>query len=415
MRVLMFGWEFPPYNSGGLGIACLGLSTALANTDLKINFILPKKVDLDSGLVEFDFADIAPTPADKIHENIDTTVVNSALTPYMTSASYINALQQYKDKYKHSDVYGSTLMDEVLRYGALAEKIALNKEFDVIHAHDWLSFLAGITAKRVSGKPFVAHIHATEMDRTGGHVDKRIFDIERMGMEAADKVVAVSQLTKNTVVDHYGIDPNKVEVVHNGIDLAEYRHTGDKLASISKLKEMGYKIVLFVGRLTLQKGPEYLIKAAARVVQKEEKVKFVVAGSGDMETKLINLVAELGIADKVIFPGFVRGNNLRSLYSQADAFVMPSVSEPFGLVALEAVANDTPVIVSKQSGAAEVMNHAIKVDFWDEQAMADGILGVLKYGVMYKPMTENSFAEASKVTWDKAAGAIKDIYQSLVG
>lgn len=413
MRVLMFGWEYPPYNSGGLGVACLGLSSALAHRgDLQITFVLPKKLELDTALVDFEFADVAPHPAPK--QNIEFKAVNSLLGPYLSSDSYVNRLSEVDDV-KLKQVYGSTLFAEVERYGILAEKIARNREFDVIHAHDWLSALAGITAKQVTGKPFIMHIHATEYDRTGGSgAHKRIFQIEQMGMRAADRVVAVSEFTRQTIITKYGINPSKVSVVHNGINLDEYTHRGGDQPTLAKLKQHGYKIVLFVGRITMQKGPEYFVRSAAKVIQQEEKVKFVMAGSGDMEEKIIRLSAEMGIADKIIFPGFVRGDNLRSLYKMADAFVMPSISEPFGLVALEAVANETPVIVSKQSGAAEVMDHALKVDFWDDQGMADAILGVVRYGAMYKPMTTNSYSQALQVTWEKAASTIKGIYQKLL-
>lgn len=413
----MFGWEFPPYNSGGLGVACLGLSTALANRDdLKITFVLPKKIEVDSSIVDFEFADIAPNPEAKINERISVTAVNSPLGPYLTEESYLNKLSELdKTEVKLKEIYGSSLFAEVERYGILAEKVALTKQFDVIHAHDWLSALAGMTAKRVTGKPFILHIHATEFDRTGGHgVHERIYQIEREGMLAADKVIAVSEFTRQTIIKQYGIDPNKVEVVHNGIDLDEYKHNGAPQATLVKLKDAGYKIVLFVGRFTMQKGPEYFLKAAKKVLEQEQHVKFVMAGSGDMEQKIIEMTASLGIGDKVVLPGFIRGNDLRSLYSQADIFVMPSISEPFGLVALEAVANNTPVIVSKQSGAAEVMHHALKVDFWDDQGMADAILGVLRYGAMYGPMTENSYEQASQVTWAKAASSVQKIYQKLL-
>jgi glycogen(starch) synthase len=407
----MFGWEFPPYNSGGLGVACLGLTTALARNDLQVLFVLPKKVDIDSDFVDFEFADIAATPG--LQHNIQITAVNSLLQPYQNTNSYVNRLNALKD-YEQKYMYGDSLMDEVMRYGMLAEKIALTKEFDVIHAHDWLSYPAGMMAKAISGKPFIAHIHATEFDRTGGHVNEEIYKIEQEGMQMADQVVAVSELTRQTVINQYGIPADKVVVVHNGIDLADYAHQGPGQPAIDKLKKAGYKIVLFVGRMTMQKGPEYLLQAAARVASRYEKVKFVIAGSGDMEKKLIELSAELGLTDKVIFPGFLRGAALSAMYKQADVFVMPSVSEPFGLVALEAVANHTPIIVSKQSGVAEVVDHAFKVDFWDVQAMADAILGIFNYGAMFKPLTENGYAQASTITWDKAAVAVKGLYQKLL-
>ena len=309
-------------------------------------------------------------------------------------------------------VYGGNLIDEVRRYGAYAGELAKRRSFDIIHAHDWLSFPAGLAAKRVSGKPLVVHVHATEFDRTGGTgVNQEVYKIEREGMHLADAIVAVSQWTKNLIVKHYGVAPEKVTVVHNGIDAGDYRPLPDRLAA---LKRAGEKIVLFVGRITLQKGPDYFIRAARRVLELEPKTYFIVAGSGDMEGQTLREAAALGIADRVIFTGFVRGQELDALYQSADLYVLPSVSEPFGITPLESLVNGTPVIVSYQSGVAEVLRHALKVDFWDTEELANQIIAVLRHPALYQTLKQYGGEEVKKVTWTAAAAKCLDLYHRLL-
>ncbi len=330
----------------------------------------------------------------------------SPITPYITCETYKSVLKE------ENNIYGKNLFEEVDRYEQCAKKIALFEKFDVIHAHDWLSFGAGIAAKRISGKPFVAHVHATEFDRGGGgNVDQRVYRREKRGMEEADKVVAVSNYTKRIIVEKYGIPEEKVEVAHNGVDLEE-KVPGRSL--LDCFKEAGYKIVLFVGRLTLQKGPDYFLEAARQVCEHDDNVVFVVAGSGDMERQMIHQVGQLGISDRVIFPGFVRGDELHGLYKAADLFVMPSVSEPFGLTPLESMINGTPVMVSNQSGVSEVIRHALKVDFWDTREMANKILTTLNHQCLGDCLAQEGKKEVSSITWDSATDKCIEIYKSLI-
>ena len=363
MRVLMLGWEFPPHNSGGLGVACEGLAQALSKS-IDVTFVLPKKLDLSYDTLKILFANIP---------NIKIRNVDTALTPYVTSASYA----KYRARFG-SLMYGGDLFEEVLRYADAVARIAADEVFDVIHAHDWLSFLAGVEAKRVSGKPLVLHVHASGFELAGGNdVDSRVYSIEKEAMEIADTIITVSGLTKNIVVDRYGIAPTKVHVVHNGIDASKYEEGTGNISHLL-IKRSGQKMVLYVGRLSMHKGPDYFLEAAQKVLKYYKDVFFVIAGSGDMEWQLIRQATQMGIADKVFFAGFARGDELNTLYRSADLFILPSVSEPFGLTPLESLMNGTPVLISKQSGVSEVLRHALKVDFWDTDEMANKIISVLK-------------------------------------
>ncbi|MDO8492678.1 MAG: glycosyltransferase family 4 protein, partial [bacterium] len=362
-KVLMFGWEFPPHNSGGLGVACLGLTRALAREGFDITFVLPKMVPISSGHVKIKFADIS---------NVRFKSINSPLSPYLTSGKYGKLFGG------GSGLYGPNLISEVKRYALLGGALVLEDEYDVIYAHDWLSFGAGLEAKRISGKPLIVHVHATEFDRCGGAsgINNEVYELERVGMEDADCVIAVSQFTKDTITRYYGIPAEKVIVVHNGVDDATFPYREMKSTRLGALKKAGYKIVLFAGRITLQKGPDYFIRAAKRVLEYNPKVIFLVVGSGDMERQVMQEAAYYKIADKVLFTGFLRGDDLAESYDIADLYVMPSVSEPFGITPLESMRVGTPVIISKQSGVSEVVHHALKVDFWDTEEMANKILSV---------------------------------------
>ncbi len=398
----MFGWEFPPHNSGGLGVACFGLVRALARLGNKVTFVLPKKVGLKS-----DFCDII-SPEDSFDDHIDIKEIDSPLQAYMTSEEYLRTAGK-------NGIYGSTLFEEVERYGRRAASIVRSQKFDVIHAHDWLSFKAGMTAKRVSKKPLVAHVHATEFDRTGGrNVNQRVYDVEREGLHTADKIIAVSHFTKNMVHHHYGVSHDKTAVVHNGIDASEYNHFAAVAPMLYRLKQKGNGIVLFVGRITLQKGPDYFVRLAERVLQKNKKVYFVVSGSGDMEGKILQEVAYRGLSKYFIFTGFLRGEELNQVYRAADVTVMSSVSEPFGIIPLESILNGAPVLLSKQAGVGEILNHALKSDFWDIDDMADKVLAVLNYGSLKNELMLHSTKEARNATWDKAAEKCLEIYQRLL-
>ncbi len=402
MKVLMFGWEFPPHNSGGLGTACYGLTKGLKNNSVDVTFVLPRKVDVDADFIKFVYGD----------ENIDLRVkkqyiFNSLLQAYSTQDSYDSRL--FVEKEKKPAIYGNNLFEEVERYGMVGGQIAEMEDFDLIHAHDWLTFKAALAAKKVSGKYLVVHIHATEFDRTGGNgVNQYVYDIERQGMQQADKVIAVSNYTKKKIIEHYGISPDKIEVVHNAIDFENYAM--EKLHALKKQN----KVVLFLGRLTLQKGPDYFVYTAKKVLEHYPDVIFVMAGSGDMEKYIIRKVADLGIAHKFIFTGFLRGQDQKVAYQMADLYVMPSVSEPFGITPLESLMQGTPVLISKQSGVSEVLDHCLKTDFWDVDDMANKIVSVLKYDELRRCLRDNSSVEVSKFSWNKPAKRCVDIYADLL-
>lgn len=395
----MFGWEFPPHNSGGLGTACFGLTRALAARKIEVLFVLPKKVGVAASFMNILFAD---------KKSVKFLEIETPLKPYVTSESYIRE----RDKVT-SDIYGGTLMQEVRRYALRARDIAKKETFDVIHAHDWLSFLAGVEAKKVSGKPLILHMHATEFDRTGGQgVNQAVYDIERESMmQYADGIIAVSNFTKQKIVERYGVPAEKIQVVHNGIDECDYTSIPDRL---SEMKKAGQKIVLFAGRITIQKGPEYFVRAAKRVLDVNPNVLFLVAGSGDMERQMLLEAASLGISDRVIFVGFLRGDDLNAVYKIADLFVMPSVSEPFGITPLESIIAGTPVLISKQSGVSEVLVHALKTDFWDTEDMANKILGVVSHRSLWQTLWGNSREEVKKVNWDAASKKCIDYYEKII-
>ena len=396
LRVLMFGWEFPPHNSGGLGTACFGLTRALSRTT-DIIFVLPKKVPVNSAFAKMVFAN---------YGSIEVLSVDTLLYPYLTTEKYNEEFRLLNDS-----IYGSSLMAEVKRYASRAAAIAKSENFDVIHAHDWLAYLAGIEAKKATGKPLVVHVHATEFDRTGGNsVNEEVSAIERAGLSAADAVIAVSQWTKNILVSKYGIPSEKVTVVHNGIDLGDVKRTRPR---IQELKKAGNKIVLFVGRITLQKGPDYFVRTAKRVLLYRPNTLFIVSGSGDMEHQMIHQAADEGISDKIFFAGFLRGDDLDSIYQAADLYIMPSISEPFGITPLEALANGTPVLISKQSGVSEVLSHALKADFWDIDDMADKIISTLDHSSLHENLRDNGYKEIQKSSWPVAAEKCVNVYNGL--
>ena len=394
MKVLMFGWEFPPFSSGGLGTACYGLTRSLSSKGIKITFVVPYSFDADNA----DFVKLISAG------NIKIRKIASALHPYMGSQEYKKSL----GKKSGPRIYGSTLFDEVYRYTLAAEKIAEEEDFDIIHCHDWMTFGAGIKAKAKKNKPLILHVHATELDRTGGHqVNQYVYDLEREGMHKADKLIAVSNLTKNKIITNYGLLSEKIIVVHNAVDLSQSFHKEN-----FEIKKTD-KVVLFLGRITLQKGPDYFIYAAKRVLEHNKNVKFIIAGSGDMEPFVIEKAAELGIADKVLFAGFLNQNDVERAYKMADIYVMPSVSEPFGIAALEAMKNKAPVIVSKQSGVCEVINHCLKVDFWDINEMSNKILALLKYDSLHETLKDNAYFEVKKFSWDIPAQKCVEVYNEL--
>lgn len=405
MKVLMFGWEFPPFKSGGLGTACHDLTKGLTNQGIEVTFVMPK-APLDANAP---FAKIIGT--NNYMQNVKIRKVTSILTAYNTAESYSDKFHQHKILgTKGSDVYGKDLYEEVKRFSKIARIIAREEPHDIIHAHDWMAYSAGINAKKVSKKPLVCHIHATEFDRTGGNPNQFISHREYQGLVAADLVIANSEYTKQNVINQYNIPESKIKVVHWGLDTDNphyYTEYKNKLSDNDK-------VVLFLGRVTLQKGPDYFVETAKKVLDFAPNTKFVVAGTGDMLPKMIERSAELGISHKMLFTGFLDGVDVHNAFKMADLYVMPSVSEPFGLVALESIKNGTPVLISKQSGVSEVITNALKADFWDVNEMTNKIVGSLKYSHMYNELKYNSTNEANKFNLDDPAKKTIQIYNELL-
>ena len=402
IRALVFGWEFPPFNSGGLGVASLGLTRALAKHDVDVTFVLPKRFPLSVPYAKMITAEYEDAGA-QVH------YIDSPIVPYAVEGSYMLGPDG-------RPIYGSDLVSEVRRYAAAGARIAEREPHDIIYAHDWLSFGAGSAAKSTSHRPLMAHVHATEFDRTGnGGVNQVVYDIERAGMHTADRVIAVSHRTKDMVVARYGVSPDKMRVVWNGIDDDTAPRANPEVpARLSALKEAGYKIVLFAGRLTIQKGPDHFLRAAARVAKQEPDALFVIVGSGDMTNQLMRMAAGLGIGDRVLFAGFLRGHDLYEAYATADVFVMPSISEPFGIAPLEAMRAGTPIVISKQSGAAEAVPHAITVDFWDDHAMAARINELLASPQRRAAQVAQHAAVLEQLTWDHAGEKVRSVMDELV-
>ena len=426
MRVLMFGWEFPPHIAGGLGTACYGMTKGLAHAGVDVLFVMPSASgDEDQTSVKIiNASDVAVYDTchniDEFLSKVQFLRVGSNLHPYIDPTDFTELVEAeqknqseefkfyFRQKYKFSGKYGKNLMEEVSRYAMVGGAIAAEQQFDVIHAHDWLTYLAGIAAKRVSGKPLVIHVHATSFDRgSADNIDTRVFEIEQRGMQEADKVITVSDLTRNIVINKYGIDPAKVVTVHNAVDFSGR----EKIDVERGVKD---KVITFLGRITFQKGPEYFIEAAAKVLKVCPNTRFVMAGSGDMMNRCVRYVAKLGIADRFYFTGFLRGDDVQKMFALSDVYVMPSVSEPFGISPLEAMKTDVPTIISKQSGVAEVLKYAIKVDFWDVNALADAMFGLLNYPALSHLAAEKGREEVDNLKWDSAAVKVKRVYESAV-
>ena len=424
----MFGWEFPPHITGGLGTACEGIVKGLAYNGVETLFVMPSASgDEDQSATTIinasDVAvDTASSTVDEFLDKVKFVHIGTNMIPYVGPEEFSSIVEeerrrqsedfriQYGMKYKFSGKYGSNLMEEVARYAMVGGTIAMQHkdEFDVIHAHDWLTYLAGIAAKELTGKPLVVHVHATSYDRGDEkHIDTRILDIETRGMLAADRVVTVSNLTRSIVINKYHIDPSKVVTVHNAVDFS-----GRENLSVERgVKD---KVVTFLGRITFQKGPEYFIEAAAKVLKRTDNVRFVMAGSGDMMNRCIKYVARLGISDRFHFTGFLRGKDVQKMFALSDVYIMPSVSEPFGISPLEAMRTNVPSIISHQSGAAEILKYAFKVDFWDVDAMADCIFGLLKYPALSSFAAKQGYDEVNRLKWNVATAKLKTIYESLI-
>jgi glycogen(starch) synthase len=427
VRVFMLGWEFPPFISGGLGTACYGLTRAMDQLGVKVMFVLPK-------MVQSEYATHVKllTPAARrrqVHRvrqaatwrNVRFQPIRSPLQAYVTPDAYVETIERTlglrreiesrfvgRGDVRGGSDYGGDLYREVQRYASIAADLARDEDFDVIHAHDWMTYLAGIAVAETTGKPLIVHVHSTEFDRSGEHVNQMVYDIERQGMERADKVIAVSHFTRSIVVSRYGIPAEKVEVVYNGVE----RNRTVPMANMSIRRDE--KLVLFLGRITMQKGPEYFLHAAKKVLEVMDNVRFVMAGSGDMMYRAVELAAGLGIGQKVLFTGFLRGDDVSRIYRMADLYVMPSVSEPFGIAPLEALDNDVPAIISKQSGVSEVLRHVLKVDFWDVNEMANKIVAVLKYPSLQMTLRNHGNFEVRKLRWKDAARNCLRVYREML-
>ena len=425
MKVLMFGWEFPPHIAGGLGTACYGLTKGLAKNFVEVAFVMPKASgDEDQRAVRIINASDVEVDTRYAHlrsfsDRVSFMEVHSQMVPYVGMNDYYQLVNQLnsgvfeetmpgeKRKYSFSGTYTKNLMGEIEQYALVAAELARTEHFDIIHAHDWLTYKAGIVAKRVSGKPLVVHIHATEFDRSGeNNLNDIVYGIEREGMMAADRVCAVSDLTRRIVIEKYGIPAEKVVTLHNAVE-----PTGRSVVRQKAVKE---KIVTFLGRVTYQKGPEYFVETAQKVLEKDNNVRFVLAGDGDRMTKIIERVAELGISDKFHFTGFLKGDDIDTMFGMSDVYVMPSILEPFGISPLEAMRASVPVVISKQSGVSEVLQYAIKVDFWDVNAMADAIYGILHYPALAKMFASKGKEEVDNLKWEKVAAKLKTIYEDVL-
>jgi len=428
VKIFMLGWEFPPFISGGLGTACYGLTRSMSKLGLEVTFVLPRDVGMDMRTTHVkmrtpeDISEIERQQLELGLENVKFRTIESPLRPYASAESYKREVEDLicakqrrcgsvgiESVGDDSHHYCGDMYTEVHKYAAAAVKLAMQEDFDIIHAHDWMTYPAGMAVAAVTGKPLVVHVHSTEFDRSGEHVNQMIYDIERAGMHAADKVIAVSFLTRNIIVGRYGISGDKVEVVYNGV---ERNGNGVNLGATGIKKDE--KIVLFLGRITMQKGPEYFLGAAKKVLEVMDNVRFVMVGSGDMMRRTIELAAELGIGNKVLFTGFLRGEDVQKVYEMADLYVMPSVSEPFGIAPLEALNNDVPVLISKQSGVSEVLTHVLKADFWDVNEIANKIVAVLKYSPLQMTLREHGNFEVRKLKWEDAAAKCLQIYNQLL-
>jgi glycogen(starch) synthase len=403
MRVLMLGWEFPPFISGGLGTACYGLTCAMGRLDLDIVMLLPTNShDMDATAAGFGGTGLPP---DNLVHVVVKIIPYTLPDPYAASASRkcrpIRVLGTGQ-----AGGYDGNLIDRVHEYARRCAELVETDTFDVIHAHDWVTFPAGAALSAALGKPLVVHVHATEFDRSGEYVNRDIYEIEREGIEAASAVIAVSHYTAGILAGRYGVPLEKIHVVHNGINP---RHIEPRTSAKS-----ARPIVLFLGRITSQKGPEYFVRAAEQVLQKRNGVKFIIAGWGDLAPRVIEAVAAKGLGSKVHFTGFLRGRQVDEAYQMADLYVMPSVSEPFGLTALEAVQHGLPVIMSRSAGVGEILcGGALKVDFWDVNKMAESIVEVLSDSSLASRLRSRATDEIRELTWDAAARKCMGVYEAV--
>ena len=419
MKALMFGWEFPPHILGGLGTASYGLTRGMAmQPDMDITFVIPKPWgDEDKSFLRLIGTNYTPI----VYKNVPTETVNQLLGNRMDLRTYEDLRSNiYADfSYKKTDALGciefsgrypDNLLEEINNYSIVAGVIARTIPCDVIHSHDWLTYPAGIHAKTVTGKPLVVHVHATDFDRSRGNVNPQVFAIEKDGMNHADHIITVSNLTRRTVIEKYGQHPDKVTTVHNAVEPLPA-----SILALPDKRGVKDKVITFLGRITMQKGPEYFVEAAAKVLERTSDVRFVMAGNGDMMDAMIRLAARHKIADRFHFTGFMKGEQVYEVFKASDVYVMPSVSEPFGISPLEAVQCGVPSIISKQSGCAEILDYAIKVDYWDIDAMADAMHALIAYPELHTFLRDEGLREVNNIKWETAGQKVRDIYNKVTG
>ena len=419
MKVLMFGWEFPPHISGGLGTASYGLTKGFVpQGDVEIKFCIPKPYgDEDNSFLRIVGMNSVPI----VWKDVDSSYVESRVGAIIRPDEYYRYRDHIYGDFSYMNTndlgcmefaggYPENLHEEINNYSIIAGVVARTEEFDIIHSHDWLTYPAGIHAKQVSGKKLVIHVHATDFDRSRGNVNPTVYAIEKNGMDHADHIFCVSELTRRTVIDKYHQHPDKVTTLHNAVT-----PLSDDIMAIEPKKIPNEKVVTFLGRITMQKGPEYFVEAAAQVLKKTKNIRFCMAGSGDMMNDMIKLAAQRGISDRFHFPGFMRGRQVYECLKASDVYIMPSVSEPFGISPLEAMQCDVPTIISKQSGCAEILDKCIKTDYWDINAMADAIYSICNNESLYEYLKVEGRKEVDSITWEDVALRLRRMYEKVLG
>ena len=419
MKALMFGWEFPPHILGGLGTASFGLTRGMAmQPDMDITFCIPKPWgDEDQSFLKIVGVNHVPV----VWKDLDPNYVEKQMAKAgMNAEQYFRYRDHiYADfSYRHVDDLGcmefsgrypDNLLEEINNYSIVAGVIARAEQYDIIHAHDWLTYPAGIHAKNVSGKPLVIHVHATDYDRSRGNVNPDVYALEKNGMDNADHIITVSNLTRQTVIEKYHQDPAKVTTVHNAVE-----PLSPEILAIQDKKGVKDKVITFLGRITMQKGPEYFVEAAAKVLAKAPHARFVMAGRGDMMNQMIRLAAARHISDRFHFTGFMKGKQVYEVLKASDVYVMPSVSEPFGISPLEAMQCGVPSIISKQSGCAEILDYAVKVDYWDIEALADAMYSIITYPAMHEFLKVEGKKEVDNIKWEYAGQKVRRIYDMVI-
>lgn len=402
MKVLMLGWELPPHHTGGMGIVCYQMCKQLARTGAQIEFVLPYSADF----AHISFMSVNPALPDQVE-----TVLG-----WQAGSTYDS--QYFEYVLSDGSTRGVAMSEHQTNYTSYVSRLVELGNYDVIHAHDWLTFRAALAAKHVSGLPLFVHIHSTEYDRSGGNGGNPLVrEIEYIGLHLADKIFAVSQATKNTIVREYGIDPTKIEVVHNSLELEPHEmhenNSENVFGYLTRMKEVGYGVVISAGRLTIQKGLTHLLHAFRLVVNQRPKSLLLIVGPGEQYHELIELSAELGMAENVIFTGHINGTGKpwRDAFRAGNLFVMPSVSEPFGLTPFEALAQKTPALISKQTGVSEILHSVLKVDYWDTEEMANKIVSVLNHPDLEETLAQEGHSELVKQSWQKPVDTVRRHYE----